>query len=367
MERLINGIQQVGIGVADAQLAFAWYKKHLGFDTVVFEDIATASLMQRYTGGQIQQRYAVLAMNMQGGGGLEIWQYTNRKPSAPAQPLRLGDRGIYAIKIKCKNVKVLHAQWCKEGVIDIVSSIATDPSGKKHFFIRDPFDNLFQLIDDDYWFQNKKGLTGGVCGAVIGVSDLDKALLFYEQVPDYKTVHYLAQDVSGDLKDLPGGDRICNRAIIKHVPLFRGAFSTLLGPSTIELIEVAGTKNIFENRYWGDLGFIHVCYDICSMKTHEIICKTNNHPLTINSIGSFEMGEAGGQFSYNEDPDGTLIEYVETHKVPIIKSLGLYLNLGKRKNIKALPRWVVKCIGLSKKSLQLSPVNTKGLKLNPPV
>jgi hypothetical protein len=56
------------------------------------------------------------------------------------------------------------------------------------------------------------------------------------------------------------------------------------------------------------------------------------------------MGEAAGHFAYNEDPDGTLIEYVETHKVPIAKKYGLYLNLKKRNPEKPLPNWVVKCL-----------------------
>lgn len=38
------------------------------------------------------------------------------------------------------------------------------------------------------------------------------------------------------------------------------------------------------------------------------------------------MGNAAGHFSYNEDPDGTLIEYVETHKVPIVKNLAYILT-----------------------------------------
>ena len=42
------------------------------------------------------------------------------------------------------------------------------------------------------------------------------------------------------------------------------------------------------------------------------------------------MGEAAGHFAYIEDPDGTLIEFVETLKIPIIKKLGWYINLEKR-------------------------------------
>ena len=60
------------------------------------------------------------------------------------------------------------------------------------------------------------------------------------------------------------------------------------------------------------------------------------------------MGEAAGHFSYNEDRDGTLIEYVETHRVPILKKIGWYLNLKKRNPAKPLPNWIVKSLGFSR-------------------
>ena len=40
------------------------------------------------------------------------------------------------------------------------------------------------------------------------------------------------------------------------------------------------------------------------------------YSLTVDSNESFDMGDAAGRFSYIEDPDGTLIEFVETHKLP---------------------------------------------------
>ncbi len=354
----------MGIGVSDAYAAFEWYKKYFGFTTVVFEDVAEASLMYRYTGGQIHQRYAVLAMNMQGGGGLEIWQYTSRRPKAAKENPVLGDFGIFAIRIKCRNVAALYKNYKREK-INIVSSIAINPVGEKHFFIRDPFDNLFQLVEDNYWFQDRGELTGGVCGAIIGVSNIQSAIKFYQDTLDYKAVLFQGNKQFKDLEELPGGNKNSNRTILKNTPSFQGAFSKLLGPSTVELIEVKtpGAKKIFEDRYWGDLGFIHVCYDVCSMQTHQAICTKNGQPLTVNSGDSFEMGEAAGQFAYNEDPDGTLIEYVETHKVPILKKLDLYLDLRKRKNNKALPDWIVKCMGFSKRSLKISLENLDATQL----
>ena len=61
------------------------------------------------------------------------------------------------------------------------------------------------------------------------------------------------------------------------------------------------------------------------------------------------MGEAAGHFSYIEDPDGTLIEFVETHKIPILKKIGWYLNLQKRDPQAALPNWMLKAMRFSRK------------------
>ncbi len=67
---------------------------------------------------------------------------------------------------------------------------------------------------------------------------------------------------------------------------------------------------------------------------------------------SFDMGEAAGHFSYIEDPDGTLIEFVETHKVPILKKFGWYLDLRKRDPNKSLPDWIIKTLKFSRVSLK---------------
>ena len=60
------------------------------------------------------------------------------------------------------------------------------------------------------------------------------------------------------------------------------------------------------------------------------------------------MENASGRFCYLEDPDGTLIELVETHKVPVMKKLGIYFNLKKRNLEKPLPDWMIKLLSLSK-------------------
>lgn len=349
MERFINGIQQVGIGVADADEAFEWYKKIFGIDIVVFKDAATATLMKQYTGGIAQERYAILAMNLQGGGGFEIWQYTNKMPKVADWEIGLGDLGIFAVKIRCKDAAATFAFY-KLQQVKILSPISTAPCGNNHFYIKDPWNNIFEIIDDDYWFTNDNKLTGAVCGVTIGVTQIETAIAFYKNVLGFTNEIFNDVAVFKDWKGLPGGERKCTRVILTKTWQPTGAFGKLLGPVQIELVEAENFRpqKIFANRHWGDLGFIHVCFDINGMKAHEKICTENKHPLTVNSCNGFDMGEASGHFAYNEDPDGTLIEYVETHKVPIAKKMGLYLNLKKRDPAKCLPNWVVKCLRFSR-------------------
>lgn len=59
-----------------------------------------------------------------------------------------------------------------------------------------------------------------------------------------------------------------------------------------------------------------------------------------------ERRDVAGHLCYVEDLDGTLIELVETHKVPNLKCLRVFLNLKKRNLAKTLAKWLVKCISI---------------------
>ncbi|MEO6582836.1 MAG: VOC family protein [Ferruginibacter sp.] len=354
MHHSINGIQQIGIGVFNACEAFEWYKKNFGFSTIIFEDKAPASLMTRYTGDEEHQRYAVLAMNLQGGGGIEIWQYTSRTPTAPVKQLQLGNTGVFAVKLRCKEIKQAYLHLTKTSK-NLLTGISLNPMGCYHFYITDPFGNIFEIVEDNYQFSDNGNPVGGVCGVVVGVSDMEKAVNFYQAILGYNIIKRDEEKVFDDLKCLEGGNEKVRRVILQHRESYTGPFSKLLGPTTIELIQTnpKNQSKIFADRYWGDIGFIHICYDVTNMKMLELLCKRSSHPFTVNSEKSFGMGKAAGHFAYNEDPDGTLIEYVETHRVPILKKIGWYLDLRKRKQLKPLPNWMVKCMGLGKKTLNV--------------
>jgi catechol 2,3-dioxygenase-like lactoylglutathione lyase family enzyme len=347
-DKIISGLQQIGVGVNDVHTAWAWYKKYFGFDIRVFEETAIAELMLPYTGGKPQKRHAALTINLQGGGGLEIWQYTKRKPVPASFEIMIGDLGLFAAKIKCRDVKITY-DWFKSEGLSVLSGIEKR-NGNEHFFVRDPFNNIFQVISSNSWFQKIKKPTGGSYGAVIGVSDIEKSKEFYKTILGYDEVISDETDVFKDFIEIPGGKAKIRRAILHHSKPRQGAFSKMLGTSEIELVQVLDRKpsKIFQNRFWGDLGFIHLCFDIYGMEFIREECKSKGCPFTVDTGNSFDMGEAAGAFAYIEDPDGTLIEFVETHKVPIIKKINWYLNLQNRNPKKTLPGWMLKALKFNK-------------------
>jgi catechol 2,3-dioxygenase-like lactoylglutathione lyase family enzyme len=350
---VVSGIQQLGIGVKNVQEAWTWYRKHLGMDIKVFEESATASLMLPYTGGLPRDRHAVLALNMNGGGGFEIWQYTDRVPQPPAFEPELGDLGIFAAKIKTRDAHKTHERFVKENLN--VSSLHTDPDGRSFFFVTDPYTNIFQVIESENWFGKIKEKTGSVYGVIVGVTEMERSINFYTEILGYDQVVFDLKGTFADFAHLNGGASTFRRVLLRHSKPRKGAFGRLLGDSEIELVQVEGkaSRKIFENRFWGDLGFIHLCYDINGMEALNSACAERGFPFTVDSFAhhegnSFDMGEAAGHFSYIEDPDGTLIEFVETHKLPLVKKLGLYLNLRKRNPNKHLPNWMLKSLSLSR-------------------
>jgi len=351
---IISGIQQMGIGIPAVYDAWAFYRKAFQMDIPIFDEAAEANLMLPYTANKPHERHAVLALNAQGGGGMEIWQYTSRTPQPATFEIKTGDLGLFICKMKTRDAAAAY-QKMKAQDLDLVGELSKDPNGTPHFFVKDTYGNIFEVTEvSGTWFRKTKATTGGVFGSVIGVTDIDRSAKFYGEIMGYDTVVYDKTDNFADYAALPGGDVKLRRVLLRHSQPRRGSFSNMLGKSEIELIQVIEghtPRKILQDRLWGDLGFIHLCFDIKDMDAMRKLCAAKGCAFTVDSQADrevFDMGEAAGNFSYIEDPDGALIEFVEAFKIPIFKKIGWYLDLRKRAPEKALPNWMLKALALNR-------------------
>ncbi len=342
----INGIQQLGVGVENVHEAWKWYRQHFSMDIRMFEEEAVAELMLAHTEGKPRKRHAVLALNMRGGGGFEIWQHKGKKPEYPAFEIRLGDLGINIGILKTDNVDAAYQKFSKSG-LNLLCPNQKDPDKNDHFYLKDIYGNIWEVKNEKDVFRKKeKSVSGGVLGVVIGVKNMEESLKVYQDILKYDQVVYDKTGTFKDFENLPGGKSQFRRILLKHSDIKEGAFSPFFGPSVIELVQVLDRepRDIFEGRIWGDPGFIHLCFDINGINKLREKVKEMGYPFTVDSaraLESFDMGEAAGSFAYIQAPEGTLIEFVETHRIPLIQKLGWYLDFRKRGH-RPLPNWMLK-------------------------
>ena len=294
MQDVITGIQQVGIGVTNADEAKYFYRDLFGMKAKIFDDKSPASLMTAYTGNEIHNRHAILTMNLSCGGGFEIWQFTSRKPSL--QPdVQIGDIGIFAAKLRTSDINAAHQIYSNNSLV-IASPILVTVADGKYFWVQDNLGNHFQIVECPEKYLNNKFVCGGVCGAVIGVSDMETAIKFYSTVFGIK--NRIFETVCSEI--VFGKKVLVKKVLIQKNRNPSGAFTNLLGDIQIELVQAINSTpaKIFENRYWGDCGFIHLCFDVLDMEMLKSRAAENGHSFTVDSHGSYTMENAAGRFCY---------------------------------------------------------------------
>ncbi len=336
----IYGIQQVGLGVADIYEAYEWYARYFHVDLCVFDDASEAVDMAQYMGGLPRSKRAILAMSDQGGAGYELWQATSRPGKAIADT-GIQRLGIQRVTLKCRDVnKLSHAIASTYPTSPAIAVV--DPLGRSAILTRDPYGNhvCYQECDDWLWKYGRN--QGGIYSVSIGVSDINLSIAYYANLLGYDQVLLDETKRWNDLTSLVGGDHELRRVILTHSAERSGGFSHLLGRSEIELIECReGAAHSYEDRYWGDPGYMHICFDVADMACISRACDDLDRSLTVKSDPDFLMGDAAGHWGYAEDPDGTLIEFVQTLKVTLLPALGWKISLHDRPVGKPLPRWMV--------------------------
>lgn len=347
MYKRINGLQHVGVGVPDHAESWKWYRKFLGMDIAMFNGEAEAPLMQIYTKGNIINKRAAMILNLQGGLAMEVVSPISFTATHADVKFQLGDLGIFVAQIKSQHVAKAYT-WFKENGADVVGELQELPYGGDTFFVRDPNGLYFQIIPGGKWYTKLRHVTGGPVGSTVGVSDIDKAMTLYADQLGYDKVLFDETGVFDDWKNtLPGGDKKFRRVRLAQSNKPGGGFAKVMADTYIELAQAMDytPKKIYENRLWGDIGFVHLGFDVRGMKELGKDLAEKGFGFTCDTEDTLDMGGTTRvHCTYIEDPDGTLIELIEVYKIPIIEKLGIFLDVQKRDPLKPLPDFMLKAL-----------------------
>ena len=345
----IHGIQHLGVGVAKHAEAWKWYRKFFGMDVPFFNAEAPAPLMDIYTKNETITKRAAMVMNLKGGCAMEIVCPTSFQATHADKTFQLGDLGIFIGMIKSPNVKETY-KYFKENGAKLCSGIKEMPNGWETFYCYDLDDNLWQIVpgNPDEWQTNYKRNTGGTIGCSIGVTDIDKSKTLYSDILGYDEVVYDQTTVFADWKFVSGGEQKYRRVLLKQSKPSGGGFTKLSGTSYIELVQDVTErtpKKIYEGRLWGDIGFVHLGFDVRGMNDLGKSLENKGFGFTCDTKNVLSMGDnTKVHCTYIEDPDGTLIELIEVYKIPIIERFNINLNVEKRPANKPLPDIMLKAL-----------------------
>jgi catechol 2,3-dioxygenase-like lactoylglutathione lyase family enzyme len=347
MYKRINGIQHIGVGVPEHAASWKWYRKYLGMDVALFNGEAEAPLMTIYTKNQVINKRAAMILNLHGGCAMEVVSPVSFKATHAATPFELGDLGIFITQVKSPDVKAAY-QWFKANGADVNGAIQQLPFGGDTFFVRDPNGLHFQVIAGGEWYLAPKHVTGGTVGCTIGVTDVEKSLKLYRDILGYDKVVFDKTGVFDDWKStMPGGGKKFRRVVLTQSAPTGGGFAKVMGRTFIELAQAIdyAPKKIYEGRMWGDIGFVHLGFDVRGMVALGEDLAKAGFGFTCDTKNTLDMGGTTRvHCTYIEDPDGTLIEMIEVYKIPIIEKLGVFLNVEKRDPLKPLPDYMLKAL-----------------------
>ncbi|WP_258105244.1 VOC family protein [Marinoscillum sp. MHG1-6] len=350
MYKRINGIQHIGVGVADSEESQKWYRKFLGMDIPIFDGVAPAPLMDVYTHNKTITKRATMILNLQGGCAMEVVNPTSFVPKRPNFETQLGDIGIYINQIKARDVAETY-QYFKENGAKLLSDVVELPEGGLTFYCEDPNGLIFQILPGQNFYTKGKHITGGPNGCVIGVSNIDKSLELYADILGYDKVVYDKTGVFMDFESLPGGEKQFRRIRLTQSNPPGGGFAKVSADTYIELVQAIdySPKKIWKGRIWGDVGFVHVGLDVRGMKDLGEDLDAKGFGFTCDTKDTLDMGGTTRvHCTYIDDPDGILIEMIEVYKIPILEKLGIFLNVEKRDPLKPLPDFMLKALRFSR-------------------
>jgi catechol 2,3-dioxygenase-like lactoylglutathione lyase family enzyme len=345
MYHKINGVQHLGVGVKDHEASWKWLRKYFKMDIPFFNAVAEAPLMDVYTKGKTINKRAAMIMNLKGGCAMEVVSPVSFTARPADFELNLGDIGIFVATMRSENIEASKQLFDKDAIK--TSSITTTPDGLKTFFVQDINGLNYQVIEGGEWYSKMSFPSGGVTSCIIGVSDMEKSLHFYQNLMGFDVVVYDKSEVFQDFNSfLPNGNGKFRRVKLQQKKPILGGFALLGGTQCIELVQSIDEyqpKKIWKGRIWGDVGFVHLGMDVRGMKAIGEKLSAAGHPFTCDTKDILSMGDSTKvHCTYIDDPDGILLEMIEVFKIPLIEKLGIYLNVAEKDPTKPLPNWLLK-------------------------
>jgi len=313
---MINALQHVGMGVNDTDTTYAFYRDTLGFKIKLNDHTEYSQEMAPIIGDVVEMRM-LMAMNIHGGGAIELIEHTSTEPRARAEPVRWGDLGFLESGLWATNLDALVPQLQAKGVA-LLTPVCSfqDYAGAtwKYAYLRDPDGLLLQLLERPG--SDGASLVGGISHVAVGVSDIEAAERFYGEVLGYDRAIYRFTGYLPEMDAVTGGPMRMKMTILERS---QGSTSqlALLDGGLIKLVQAIGYQGrpIFEGRRWGDIGQMEVALDVTDLRVtlDEALSKgaTLLHPPTFMDMGSGSVGS----FAYITDPDGNIIEFVEVEKI----------------------------------------------------
>jgi len=344
---MINGIQHIGIGVTDRDKAFLFYNDALGFSVP----------MSRHSGNckgvlplikKDEERKVVIALNSHGGGLVEIFQYTSKKPVPRPKEVDFSYNGCLFFGLKVKNVGKSLGIIERHGGERVTEPSAFTPKAEAGWRTAMFLDTegiqamLLEYPESGMGHGNGGSRIGGVEYVGIGVSDIEDSVEFYTRVLEYDKIVYRTEGTYPEWDPLFGKGRFMKRALLRRSGNPEGIFRHFLHGGMIELIQVEGNtgKHNFDGRKWGDIGFMEVAFDVTDIdETLEEVARKGVSLAAPPYVQDMGMNTKA-TFAYIRDPDGSLLEFADISRLPvpyfIIRLLVSPFVVGMAKKLKLL-------------------------------
>jgi len=313
---MIEAFQHVGIGVTDIDRSYDFYKNIIGFSIKLNDHEEEMEQMVPIIGSLCRMR-VIMAMNLSGGGAVELVQHTGSEPRLLPRSLRWGDTGYLAMGVKAYRLTELIERLEKKGATFITPVITTEISqggAWNSIYLRDPDGLTVELLETaELRASGGKPRVGGFSHVVVGVSDMDRSIEFYSSIVGYDVKVLDTEGHPAEMEAVTGGESV------RTVTLKRSRRSRSVMPlegGMIKLVQAGFKgKSIFEGRRWGDVGIMEMALDVIDIdESYSQAVDGGAEPFCKPTRIDMGQGSAG-TFAYIKDPDGNIVEMVEVEKL----------------------------------------------------